>query len=1476
MSRRGSTSSPPAPRRRWRLLRFAFLMIVGIALLLGAGYWLVTSSWFIVARVTPLLEGRLGGEVAIGSATYVGDGRFIFRDAAIRVPGLAGTSGEVARIGRAEILVDPARLWSGDIELFAVTLTDVLLRFSEDAGDTGQFSFMHLTPDWPDSGDDDPLRPPSVVVENVTLEYGSHEGGTYTRLGQRLVAGSMQPIEDDDHGYSFRLNEISDAGVPIADGLAIAGRWDAATFDHRARIDGLVLDDATYNMCPQLLRLWWERMQLEGRVSDALIEWDRERSLIVEFTVENVELTLPFTTNDLLWARYQGGEIIDERRRPRMRVQSGRIRLENDRLVLDQLVGKLGVDEDARVAAVPYSISLTIDQIPPPVWADRDAWMERVLATVPFEMSFFMPEFRVDTSAEQSAVLDLPQQIARILQRFTLTEWTISTNLRMNRSEPTVNADGVMTPQTVRTSGTVVIRDAAGRFEKFPYRVDDVDAVLSIVDDRVIIDDLIGYASNRTPLRLSGEVRSPGPEARVDLRLTATGVPIDDRLREAFRGSALELFDALQDKASAASLAAADLLPDEASLEALRAERTDLAQQLAAVREQISADSTRIDEIEQRLERVEARLAGGTFALGGSVDVDLDITRTPGRGVRTEVSGRLGLRNLGVLYDRFPYPFLIKQGAIDWAPDKAVIVTDEQSRGLEIVTPGGGRGLIRGHIDRPRIDGRRSTRPDLEISIDEDQVNPLMLAAIPMTSAERERAEDPKQWPGLTRARGARLLDGIGLAGSVSYTGRLAPRDDGKTGFSFDVVMRDGAAAPSDALSELVGASGLLWPDEFTVRDISGRLRISREGLELQSLEGSHQTGTVTATGRLDLQQRPAATSVDVRFSDLHLGEYLLDLVPGETAENARELWARYQPDGTFDATLQYRESGGRAEPPRVTVDRARFGVEIAGSPLAVRLIDGKLELTNNDVSFDELAIAFAREQDGVEFEDGTLQLTGSYGMADGDGELEMRGEWEGGRFESPLVLEAMLFIEADDLLAQYRELEPAGRFDARFSYRSDAAAAPARGASAFNLELLPSTMSFRLGDQRLTASIESGGLIELSSDGARLRELTGRIEDGTFQLDGVVRFDPLREIDLNMAYEGPIADEKMQALLPPGARGVLERIEFRDGEHTALRDARLRLARLAPAAPWSVQFDGRVEVEGASLTVGARAEDVAGAAMLHVRREVDRPLEVTMDAALEQMRFYGRRVTNVRIPAITYDERTRAIGMPELRGDCYGGVVWASVAVVGDDRRQYDFDVELVGLSLAELYADIANLARDADDGTGERADRRQNRGRLYGGFRVGGEIGKPETRRGRGALRAIGGSLENIPLVLQVVNLIQFTLPTRGDLDHADVTCYIDGDWMMFERILLESTLGEIATLQLFGEGRMNINTLELDTRFRSRSSILLVREIAGQVSDQLYLIEVTGPLGNPRARLIPLPGLGSSATSRAVAAPERDGGS
>jgi hypothetical protein len=148
---------------------------------------------------------------------------------------------------------------------------------------------------------------------------------------------------------------------------------------------------------------------------------------------------------------------------------------------------------------------------------------------------------------------------------------------------------------------------------------------------------------------------------------------------------------------------------------------------------------------------------------------------------------------------------------------------------------------------------------------------------------------------------------------------------------------------------------------------------------------------------------------------------------------------------------------------------------------------------------------------------------------------------------------------------------------------------------------------------------------------------------------------------------------------------------------------------------------------------------------------------------------------------------------------------------------------------------------------------------GGMFGHITLSGRRGEIDGRVGRGVVRMMEEGLVSIPLAVRLLQPFHATLPL-GEWDYGDAQFFIDGGTLVFESILFESSLDGMFVQHLEGTGTLDLASFELDTRFRSRGGVLLLRDLVGGIGDQLASLEVTGPLWDPRVRVIALPGLQS----------------
>ena len=1419
-----------------------------LVLLIAAGLWTVTRSWFIIGQLTPELERKLGGKVTIGQAAYQGDGRIIFTDVTLRARGLRGKGGEVARIGRAVVTLDS--LLSG-FRVVEVEIEDSTLRLSEDKHQSGHINFMSLLPDWSGTGSG-PAIPPRISIRNAALEFGTHSGAEYEAHGRRLVSGEMYPTSGAPGSYNFQLAEVDEQGTALGQsGIFIKGQWKPSTNEYHARIDGLELDDRVYKLCPQKAQLLWQSMNLQGTVDAVMADWTPGLPFSVEFAVKNVALTLPINVGEL-WARYKEGQISPISARPRLHVSSGTIRLGGDSLVLDKLKGELGsADTTADLVGVPYNISFTLAALPPIDWSNREEWMDQVLKTAPFDLKFRMDEFSLARNeAGEVPAVDLPLVVAKVLAKFQVTDWVLSTSVEMSRATGTDEHGNAVEGAPI-TTGQAYIHKASGRYQKFPYQLDDIDAYLQFDNDKVVVHYLTGKGSGDSQIRISGEIAPPDNDARVSLHLSGTHVPLDDRLRAALTDRELQAFDAMFHRPFAESLAKAGLLLDQSWLDAAKKGQQAAGERLAQLQSEAGAGAVdqapEIATLEAEMSRTQRSIDAGPFQLGGTIDLELNIDRPAGPAQPTVTTGTIGIQNAGLLYERFPYPLRFTSGTLNWEPDRISIAPGTDGEGLHFIAPGGGVGSATGELVIGAERSHRKMLPNLTIKVRDDALTPSIYAAIPLTKSEQSQLTGDAAWPGGVMSHAASIVQGIGLSGGCDFSGVIAADATDAMTYNFAVTLNDGGAKPAVQFAQALGASAEFWPPGFALRDITGALSISRDQIQWTKVAGKSGESDVVSDGSIDLTGDNPGTHVTVDLKKLPLDACVLNLVSAETHRRLQDAWDRYQPQGLFDAAVAYDsrlEPGGRMT---VGIQPKQIGVLLDSQQLMLTATDGRMSLTAGAVGFDQLILSMSGEGDR---DDGMLTLNGLLPVDGvvGDSKAALDGAWSHGRLESPLVPELMYALGAQHI-ESYRACHAVGQFDATFHLE------PASDSSGmlFDATIEPHSIGVEWNGARVFTEIERGQVL-LKPGAIHLQELRGRHSDGVFDLSGVIKTAQSVEAEVSIGYSGKIRSPQVEAFLPEKAREALDAIKFDDGDSPTRADFNIHCTQIQyegddPA--WQSEVNGRVQTLNAAFEAGIKFSQVRGEFDLDVQHVPGSPAWLTLQARAQRAVVLGQELTNIEAPmALSTDGRV--LRMPSMRAEAGSGIVTAEASVGIDDRRDYQTSLQLVGVPADSFM----NAGREQPRSTAADEDKARSPGEVYGSLTLSGNRGETHTRSGRALLRMLHGKVASIPLAMQVVQMFQFTLPFSGTFDYADANMYVTGNRVVFERILFESTLGNKAMLQLLGEGEMDIDSLELNARFRSRSGVAVVRDTVGSILDRLYEIEVSGPLGDPHARVVALP--------------------
>ncbi|HWB19991.1 MAG TPA: hypothetical protein VG711_06810, partial [Phycisphaerales bacterium] len=1112
----------------------------------------------------------------------------------------------------------------------------------------------------------------------------------------------------------------------------------------------------------------------------------------------------------LLWARYTNGEVEETQGQPRMQAREGELRFRNDLLELKGLKGLLkSTDSSEDITPVPYEVNLTIGPIGVMDWSNKDTLFAQMKEKLPFHAKFDVTDFRMQSKDDSgTAKVELPVQVANVFSRLMLRDWVLSCSVEVWRD---AGEEGV---DSIKRRGTAVVRDARLSYRKFPYLVENAEAYLEFDQNRVIVHRVNGKGSQGAEVTVSGEIAPPTADGAVNMRVTARNVPLDDRFRSALKDKNLEAYDSLFDAKALESMSAAGVF-----------------------------DGVQVDGLVKPNEP------------WGKIDFDLAVTREAGKGLPTTMSGKITVDNAMLMYTKFPYPVFVRSGWINWEKNQ-ITLAGAEGKGWKVESIAGGQGWIGGTLDWLMDGENRRIQPHLNLEVEGDSMSPALLAAIPGTTNKQvetsaPEATPPQALPDAALSKPARILAGLHIQGSFGYAGTIDVGADGHPTYNVSLAVNEGSISPDAALADEIGLRGMAWPDGYSINSMTGNVRIGHDAIELKEITGKSGAEEIGVNGIITHSVQGLSTHLVLELKHHQLDPSVLTLVSQERYDQVREIWDRYHPMGLYAAKVHYASSESGGHNSTVEVEPELLELDVDGKDVVLQGDGGTLVMADGDVELNQLRIHLST--DGRP--EGLIELNGSVAASGPTPQCDVSGSWIGGEFESPLVTEVLNAIGAKNDLQRVQSLNLAGGFDATFAYTT-----PRDGhAGVARFESHPKTIAADVNGTRVTMEIEKGE-VDVSRERILIKDLSGMHAGGHLNIDGEIKTSGGLNGDLTINYDGRILSDSMQCFFPQQVKDMFSTIKFEERMSSRLRDGRLEFRESAKpdgSPDWSAKFTGTLGTQNASFVAGVPFTEIDGDLDIHVEREAGQAPVGQITAHATNLRVLGHTLTNVEA-GLSLTDDGKLLEISNIRAQATGGRVVASAKVGLGDRKDYEASVELVAVSLEEFFEPPKDLVDTGTKPAGKVTDRPT--GDVYGALSIAGFRDNPASRRGRGLVRVPNGELATVPLGLRLLQLLQMTLPMGSKLDSAAVDFFIDGDLVKFERIVMEKTSGNSASVTFTGEGVMDYSTLELNLRFRSRSGLLLVKEILGEVTDQLWEIEVTGPLSAPQARLVPLPGMRS----------------
>ena len=1390
------TLSPKFRRIIWPL--FAVTLLLG-----GAWWWLVAQGGFTPV-VRWALERSTGTEVIVEDAAWDGWGRMSIRSIQVRAPGWPGKSAELFELRNLVSSFQPLGLLLGRLDLEDLDIERAWLRIAQRDGgsrpEDSNFSAIH-----PPSGGlglSLSLRPDRIRVGKLSIENFAVHGDALETRGDRAFRGLLQRKPGGRPGeISFTLNEV---------------KRDTASADEP---QVPIVDEPG-------------GVTMAGDWNDRTFEYALTANRL-DFT-DTVQPLLPLALQESCRALGLSGTVsnISVRGSPSKPLAEASLEIGNIAIDLSALqlpTSWEGFSEAQRIA-IAGRPRMSVERGRIVLKDDRLA-----LQNVRGSLTSMMPD--AAAGPEPDAV-PLPAEL--------------SMELDFSRIPPPSNLDeakawfeGAMQRCGVSIDFSVPEFALRRRKPDAPWRVQLPAEIVNILDNFGVRQGIIRISARATrdatlpdqpgaPMKVAGTLRiEQGEGAYINFRYPMHDVQAeigfeDDRLQvrslaASGSGDCRMLIEGTVDGAeddagvnlriSTASEAPIDLALQNAFDEGPRR----LFQLLFA------------HDLRERLVASGLLPANGS-ELGGLCSFNITVQRKRGeRNVAT--TGWIQVRDASVLCSRFPYPIRVERGRIE-LDDEAIRLP---SGTWLFGTPTGGTGSIDGQIRIPRRGGERDALPELTLKVIGDRVNPLLLAAIPCEKG-RPREEVAAGWPGRVRSVAAQAFEALQLQGELGVTGTIWHDDAGDTTLDLSIPLVHGSVRPRNGPDRLLERAGLPWPEGFDLDEVTARVHLTERVAELTSLRGRAGAGSVEARGSASLLELDR--SLHARLTGAPLGLWIVPLLPDAVQASAREAWKRSRVEGTFDGEIDLRQlDGGRTER---RADLSTRGVRLLarGTPCELRVPRGRFLIDGPTLSLSGLRVEALTGETRV----GELDADGDIALA-ADGRQCLSGTWRVESLGSPLWPVLLEAASLPDIARLHDRWNPAGQAHGAVQVERTAA-------RSIDWEIQVRDGARIIGDPSgvpvvLTLAPEGslhlgpGEISVTGSQGSGQPGLSGRVTGGSFSLDGAIAMGPGGPADgglMRLGFEvGPIS-EAVTNVLPDDLAAGLQHIELAASQ---ARAEDLDLLGWTTASP-SIGLRGGIRLDDGSLLAGTRLSRI------HARFGIDarsgRRDPVVVDLGCGGGTFVAKdRVFEGSGGRLVIAEGARRVRIEDLQASLYGGRAWAS-ADIGGDSRDWRLEVGVSGASLPSLIRGGAETQRFADAGE------------VDGLLSLGGELGTDGSLRGSGRIHARKARMAELPLTLRLLQATQLMLPLSDSLDSASVAFHLRGSNVRFDRFDLTCP-----TLRLLGTGTMNLSDWTVALRLRNRGTVPLLSDMFGAASDALFVIDVTGPAGDPAVNLTPLPPLG-----------------
>jgi len=650
-------------------------------------------------------------------------------------------------------------------------------------------------------------------------------------------------------------------------------------------------------------------------------------------------------------------------------------------------------------------------------------------------------------------------------------------------------------------------------------------------------------------------------------------------------------------------------------------------------------------------------------------------------------------------------------------------------------------------------------------------------------------------------AEGRAVWDALHLSGNVNAEVRIVrKRGPGEKRHRYIKVEPLGCQATYDEFS-------------YTLKNIRGHLNLNDRYVSIEKLVSEWGDSSVKIRGHIENISSQSGLNLSIEAKNIPLDDTLRNAL----SESYRAAWDSFRPSGNVNvfAAIYGDEGAGKKIHKTIEVECIGDVITYEKFPYALENVTGRLLFKDSTLYLNNISAAAAGGKRNVQIKGLIEDVAGDMGV-----KLDISGK--GISFDKNL--KNALSRENQELWDSFK-LEGIFDFTCRLDKEGDE---PLGMALSINSE--DSSIHYDKFPLKVTGIT---GKVEFDQGIVKIYGVQGKHKSAGITVNGQIdSLSPDAGVELQIKAAGLHLDNDLKSAIPAGLQKLWnmfrpEGVVDLSADIFYMRDEDKSLR---------MDFTADVSYTRAGATCGVVVKNMTGESKLAgtVRGA---ELEFEGESAISQLQVENRTISGVRN---VFQKRGDILSIYGITGEIYGGVIEGAAKVDLSGDISYGCVTDIKNIKLESVLADVFHYSND------------DLRGNVSGKVFLQGNGTEPGNLVSRGEIRLSEASLWEIPMIFQILSLLQLSLPERSAFDEALVKYYLLEKEAYIEEVDLKGK-----ALSIYGEGTMGFDG-NLDFSFlagigkRRFPRIPLISKLVRSIQKQMVQLKVNGTFAKPDTRI------------------------